>query len=240
MNFDADFVKCRWGRSRLYLEKVLEPHAAEIASKLTAIATGDQAGAGIRQSAHRLELRGAPDLFARRSRRGGALRFLISDIYFGTSPRPLRELLVTLEARTRGVAAAEPMGAMVDWIAPMIYRGFFLTRAIEGMTLWEFLSRNEDPIARGFVLDQARRTIDTMHHRGLFHSDLNLHNLFVTRVGDRFAVVVLDLDKAWLYSVPLTESLRRATLARLARSARKLDPVGRYLDDYTRSRLRIA
>jgi len=240
MNFDADFVECRRGRSRLYLANVLEAHTAAIASRLTAIASADKLGAGNRQSAHRLELRGAPDLFARRSRRGGAISFLISDIYFGTSPRPLRELLVTLEARARGVAVAEPMGAAVDWIAPMIYRGFFLTRAIDGMTLWEFLRDNEDPIARGYVLDQARRTMDTMHHRGLFHADLNLHNLFVTRVGDRFAVVILDLDKAWLYSAPLPESLRRATLARLARSAHKLDPVGRYLDDYTRSRLSIA
>jgi hypothetical protein len=240
MNFDSDFVKRRRGKARLYLEKVLAPHTDAIASRLASIVSNDEAGAGNRRSAYRLTLRGAPDLFARRTRRGGAMRFLVPDIYFGAEPRPLRELLVTIEARTRGVPLAEPMGAVVEWVAPMIYRGFFLTRALEGMTLWDFLRRDCDSVTRGYVLDQARHAIDTMHHRGLLHADLNLHNLFVTRVGDQFTVVILDLDKARLYSPPLSESLREATLARLSRSARRLDPVGRYLDDYARSRLSIA
>jgi hypothetical protein len=240
MSYESDFVECRRGKARLYLERVLEPHTDAIASRLAAIVSHDEVGAGNRNSAYRLTLRGAPDLYARRARRGGAVRFLLSDVYFGTAPRPLRELLVTIEARARGVALAEPMGAVVEWVAPMVYRGFFLTRALEGMTLWDFLRQEGDPVARAYVVDQARHAIDTMHDRGLLHADLNLKNLFVTRVGDRFTVVILDLDKARLYPPPLPEPLRDTALARLSRSARKLDPAGRYLDDYARSCLSIA
>jgi hypothetical protein len=135
---------------------------------------------------------------------------------------------------------AEPMGAMVEWIGPMIYRGFFLTRAMAGMTLWEFIRTDDDPSVRGYVLDQARDVIETMHQRGLYHADLNLHNLFVTSVAESFSVILLDLDKARLYSPPLPKNLRGANFKRLARSARKLDPVGRYLDSASSKRLGIS
>jgi RIO-like serine/threonine protein kinase len=65
-----------------------------------------------------------------------------------------------------------------------------------------------------------------MHARGLFHADLNLHNLFVTRVGASYTVIILDLDKARLFGPPLTPALRRRNLRRLLRSVRKLDPDG--------------
>jgi hypothetical protein len=69
-----------------------------------------------------------------------------------------------------------------------------------------------------------------MHTKGLSHADLNLHNLLVTQAGESFTVMILDLDKSRLYDSPLSPAMRRANLARLARSARKLDPAGKYLD----------
>lgn len=68
--------------------------------------------------------------------------------------------------------------------------------------------------------------IDRMHEAGLFHDDLNLHNLFVTRIAESFTIVILDLDKARLYSKPLNSQLRRLNFDRLARSAHKLDRTG--------------
>ncbi|MHB8384781.1 MAG: lipopolysaccharide kinase InaA family protein, partial [Candidatus Binataceae bacterium] len=104
------------------------------------------------------------------------------------------------------------------------------TRALPGMTLWEFVRADDDPIVRGHVLLKARAAIATMHNHGLLHADLNLHNLFVTQAGESFAVVILDLDKARLYDEPLPPALRRDNARRLIRSARKLDPAGRYFD----------
>ncbi|MGH7001336.1 MAG: lipopolysaccharide kinase InaA family protein, partial [Stellaceae bacterium] len=107
-----------------------------------------------------------------------------------------------------------------------IYRGAVLTRALAGMTLWEFLQTDDDARVRAHVLELARRAIDTMHRGGLFHADLNLHNLFVTPAGDSFAVVILDLDKARLFPAAISARQRGQNLQRLMRSAHRLDPAG--------------
>ncbi len=236
----SEFMRLKLGSRRLYLHKALSPHAPTIAAQLSALMAERRPGIGNRGGAFPLKLEGAPELFVRCFRRGGLIRFLLSDLYFGAIPRPLRELKVSLAARRRGIPVVEPMGAMVEWVAPMVYRGCFLTRAIGGMTLWQLLSVDDDPVVRAHVIEQARLTIDTMHRRGLYHADLNLNNLFVTKIGESFTVVILDLDKARLYPPPLGRALIRNNLKRLARSARKLDPFERYLDSFTLSRLTAA
>ncbi len=233
----SDFSRLKLGSRRLYLHRALAPHGSALASRLAALMHARSAGIGNRGGGFELKLEGAPALFVRCFKRGGLIRFLLSDLYFGAVPRPLRELRVSLAARRRGIAVVEPMGAMVEWVAPMVYRGCFVTRALDGMTLWQFLNAGHDRMVRLQVIEQARATIDTMHRRGLYHSDLNLHNLFVTSIGDRFAVIILDLDKARLHPPPLGDALIHENLTRLARSARKLDPFERYLDSFTLARL---
>jgi 3-deoxy-D-manno-octulosonic acid kinase len=224
-----DFPAYRLNRRRLYLRRDLASHAAAIFLQLDKLETTPAAGAGNRRSGFVLELPGGPNLFARRARRGGLIRFISSGLFIGLNPRPLRELAVTTQARRRGVAVAEPIGAIVEWVAPALYRAVFLTRAMLGMTLWEFLRADDDEVVRAHVIEQARRAIDTMHQAGLFHADLNLHNLFITNSGEGFAAVILDLDKAVFMAAPLVAAMRRRNFERLARSARKLDPHGRIL-----------
>ena len=226
----SEFACFRAGRRVLYIRSALKPQAGAILAHLTALAEQRRPGAGNRQSAYALEIDGAPAMIARAERRGGAMRFILADLYIGLDPRSVRELKVTLEARQRGIPVAEPMGAMVDWLGPLLYRGFFVTRAMTGMTLWELLRTDDDPLVRAHVIENARNAIDIMHAQGLYHADLNLTNLFVTKAGESFAVIVLDLDKARLFDRPLGKGLRRRNLRRLIRSARKLDPQQRYLD----------
>lgn len=227
---DPNFTRIRIGRRDVILHRDIAALAPEILRRLGALGSGSESGAGNRQSAFRVNIAGAPEIFARRSRRGGIMASILDDIYLGTNPRPLSELALTVEAMNRGVPVAEPMGAIVEWISPALYRGFFLTRAMPGMTLWEFLLTDDDPVVRSHVLEQARAAIETMHTKGLSHADLNLHNLLVTQAGESFTVMILDLDKSRLYDSPLPPAMRRANLQRLARSARKLDPAGKYLD----------
>jgi len=227
---DPDLTIFRFGRRTLYLRKSLAALAPAIATALDELTASPHDGEGNRASAYRVAIAGAPEMVARAARRGGLMRMLFTDLYAGINPRPLHELKVTLEARRRGIPVADPMGAMVQWAAPMLYRGFFLTRAIAGMTLWELLRTDQDPLVRGHVLEQARLAIQTVQARGLFHADLNLHNLFVTKIGESFAVIILDLDKARLFDPPLPPGLCRRNSDRLRRSARKLDPAGRVLD----------
>jgi hypothetical protein len=227
---DPNFSTFRIGRRELVIHRDIAPQAAQILQKLGTLTSAAGAGAGNRRSAFRLSLDEGLELFARRSRRGGMIASILSDVYMGMTPRPLTELAVTIEAMRRGVPVVEPMGAMVEWIAPVLYRGFFLTRAVPGMTLWEFLKTDDDPTVRNHVLGQARTSIDSMHEKGLFHADLNLHNLLVTQVRESFSVIVIDLDKSRLFEAPLSLAMRRTNAARLIRSARKLDPSGKILD----------
>ena len=219
-----EFSRISAGPYQLYLRADLAPHAAALAIALRELGAASAAGAGNRGGGFRLALPGGPELFVRRSRRGGAMRLVLDDLYVGLRPRPLSELLVTAEAARRGVPLAEPMGAAVRWVAPGLYRGFFITRAAAGMTLWEFLRTDDDPSVRTYVLERAREAIETMLREGLHHPDLNLDNLFVTPQGESFAVIILDLDKARLRDRPVSGAARRQIAARLMRSAHKLDP----------------
>ncbi len=227
---DPNFSTFRIGRRELVIHREIAPQAEQIMQKLGELGSAVEAGAGNRQSAFRLELADGFELFARRGRRGGMIASILNDVYAGVTPRPLIELAVTIEAMRRGIPVVEPMGAMVEWIGPVLYRAFFLTRPVRGMTLWEFLKTDDDPTVRAHVLGQARAAIDTMHNKGLFHADLNLHNLLVTQASENFAVTIIDLDKSRLFDAPLSSAMRRANAARLMRSARKLDPAGKYLD----------
>jgi hypothetical protein len=227
---DPNFSTFRIRRCELVIHRDLAPHAAQIMQKLGELTSAVEAGAGNRQSAFRITLAVGLELFARRGRRGGLVGSILNDVYLGIAPRPLTELAVTIEARRREIPVAEPMGAMIEWIGPVFYRGFFFTRAVRGMTLWEFVKTDDDRTVRSHVLGQARAAIDTMHDKGLFHGDLNLHNLLVTQARDSFSVTIIDLDKARLFDGPLSPSMRQANVVRLTRSARKLDPSGKFLD----------
>ncbi|HUO03606.1 MAG TPA: lipopolysaccharide kinase InaA family protein [Candidatus Binataceae bacterium] len=225
---DPNFPKLTIGGREIVLHRTIVGLAAPILEQLGRLKDG--AGQGNRGSAFRLNVAGAPEMFARRSSRGGLMRFIASDLHVGIYPRQFEELSVAVECMRRGAPVAEPMGAIVEWIAPVLYRGFFLTRAIPGRTLWEFLQADDDPSVRSHVLAQAHAAIDAIHSRGLEHGDLNLHNLLVTQSGENFTVIVLDLDKARLHGGPVPAAAGRANFTRLVRSTHKLDPAGRILD----------
>lgn len=218
------------GPRQLYLRRDFGSAAPAIFAQLGRISTARTGGAGNRHSGFALEIDGVPPLFARRALRGGLIRLLFKDVFFGLQPRPVRELVVATEAHRRGIPVAEPVGALVEWAGPAVYRGMFLTRALTGMTLWQFVRTDDDGTVRVHVIRQMRRAIDVMHQMGLWHADLNLLNLFVAHVGESFTPMILDLDKARLFRGPVPPRARRRNFERLARSANKLDPEQRFLD----------
>jgi 3-deoxy-D-manno-octulosonic acid kinase len=166
---------------------------------------------------------GASRVLVRRYLRGGLPAVFVRDLYLGVRPRPFRELRIMKALHENGAPVAEPCGAAVQWLFPGCYRGWLATRFIENaVTLWRWLrdarpSREE----RLEVLAQVGRSIRQVRRLGIQHADLNLHNVLVVSEPAR-RIVLIDFDRA-----------RRATstdigpeLARLRRSARKLDPHG--------------
>jgi hypothetical protein len=229
------FRETVFGRCRLYLAPELAGQASSIDRHLQRLDRRREPASGNRRSAFAVQLDGLPPMFMRRYRRGGMMRFLVSDLYLGEAPRPLQELAVTATARKRGLPLAEPLGAAVQWLAPGLYRGWFLTRALDGQTLWDLLLNETDQATRRQALEQARVSIDRLHDGGLYHADLNFQNLFVCRGTTPPDVVALDLDKARLHPDPLPAALRRTNFARLDRSARKLISAGAILTDQERA-----
>jgi len=223
------FTQVVFGRRRLYVVRQFAGQAPMIDSHLSSIDPSDTDGAGNRRSAVTVTIDGLPPMVARRSRRGGLMRFLLSELYVGFAPRPLHELVVNAAAYQRGLPVVEPLGAMVEMLGPGLYRGWFLTRALEGATLWNLLLNGGEAAVRRIALEQTRVIIKRLHDGGLYHADLNFHNLFVCTGAEPIAVVVLDLDKARLYPGPLAPALRRRNFRRLGRSALRLVKAGAFL-----------
>jgi len=161
-------------------------------------------------------------------RRGGVAARLWHDVYFGWAPRPFRELCATEALRQRGAPVVEVYGAMVHWLAPGCYRGSLATRYVAGArTAWEWARSAGGAPERVVVLRRIGRAARRLHDSGGCHPDLNLNNILLCPPADAALapdVVFIDFDRARLPGrfcrVPRTD------LARLRRSARKLDPDG--------------
>jgi Lipopolysaccharide kinase (Kdo/WaaP) family len=235
---ELGFRETAFGRSRLYLAAGIAGQGHEIGSRLRSVEPAREPALGNRRSAVPLTIAGLPPMFVRRYRRGGLMRFLVAELYAGLAPRPLHELAVTASANKRGLPVVEPLGAMVEWVGPCLYRGWFLTRALEGTTLWDLMLSGEQKIRRQ-ALQQARSSIDRIHDGGLVHADLNFHNLLVCTGAVPLHVVILDLDKARIHPGSLRPSMRQANFRRLERSARKLIDAGASLSPEERAILGI-
>ena len=181
------------------------------------VATGGRGGAFL------LSVGKGPRAVLRWYRRGGAFRRVLRDLYFGWRPRPILELSLTEEARRRGVATAEVLGARVDRVGFGFYRGVIVTRAIEdAATLAEVLLRPSVATERDAVLRAVAAAIRTMHERGVHHRDLNVANLLIVRDRGDVRAHLIDFDRAQVRrEVPAR--VRRRALRRLDRSLAKLN-----------------
>ena len=215
----------RAGAVRAAIRRDLVPRIGPwlLAPTLELPPVAERLGSG-RGGAWRVELPGGLRAVVRLYRRGGLVARVVRDTYVGPRPRPLHELVVTVEARRRGVPAPEVLGARVE--GGLIYRGALVTAEMpHARTLFEALRDASDDAARGALAARAGRAVARLHDAGVYHADLNLTNLLVGPVASD-DVVVVDFDRARVRQGPLGRRARRRNLARLARSLAKLDPGG--------------
>jgi tRNA A-37 threonylcarbamoyl transferase component Bud32 len=159
-------------------------------------------------------------------RRGGAIRHLIHDRYFGWTPRPIRELAVTEAVIQRGVPAAEVLAARVDRLPWGWYRGAIVTRELTGaMTLADALRRHPEGGVRAAVLTAVGSAVRELHERGVSHRDLNATNVLVSRDSGALQVCFIDFDRAEVRSA-VGRWTRERELRRLERSLAKLARAG--------------
>ena len=160
----------------------------------------------------------------RRYQRGGFVRHFIHDLYWDHPPRPFAELRATVVARERGVPTVEVLGARVEWQSFGFYRGTLITREAQGFLNWREWLQTKPPVKkRQIVTEKVLQTINFMHESGISHADLNLTNILVRNDSTQHEVLIIDFDRARLFSTPLPSSYRKLNLARLRRSIAKLD-----------------
>ncbi len=162
-------------------------------------------------------------------RRGGLLRHLVKELYWGRPPRPFVELIRTEEVWRRGIPVVPLMGALVEWRCLGGYRGAVLTQEAVGFTnLWQWLQKKPQDPERSQTLMRVARSLREMHQAGVDHRDLNLANVLVSWSREEAEVCFLDLDRVRLYSKPLGPGTCRKRIARMYRSLKKLDPRGSF------------
>ena len=152
----------------------------------------------------------------RRFRRGGMVRHLNRERYFG-GDRAAHELRATEVARAGGVRAPEVIAAGRIAAFPG-YRAMLATRLVPGVEDAAAVLRRARELRRA-VLHEAGGQIGKMHLAGVAHPDLNLRNLLVAPGCE---VWVIDFDRALVVAGPVPRERRARDLARLARSAAKL------------------
>lgn len=183
-----------------------------------------------------IRLRNGDTALIRPYRHGGLFRHLLGGVFFTWPPRPFRELVITEEARRRGIPTVEVLGACVKWMGGPLYRGWLVTRQLDGgEDLWTAM---RDGWVRRTgatqVLDAVADSLRALHREGIYHRDLNLKNILVRRESDAVRGYIIDFDRARLFLGEVPPILARRNFDRLLRSAIKLDPKREYLspDDW--------
>jgi tRNA A-37 threonylcarbamoyl transferase component Bud32 len=162
----------------------------------------------------------------RRYNHGGMLRSITGNWFFSWPPRPFRELTITEELRRRGFPTVEVYAACVGKIAGPFYRGWLVTRQLEGAhDLWAALHSGFcQNVGIESVLKAVAAVVRRMHREGVYHRDLNLKNILVRSTAAGVESHVIDFDKAILILGQVPAPLVQKNLARLLRSIGKLDP----------------
>jgi 3-deoxy-D-manno-octulosonic acid kinase len=180
---------------------------------------------GGRNAAWRLRLPNGAAAVLRHYRRGGWLARWVRATYVDRPWRPLRELVVTAEARARGAAVPEVLAARVE--GRVLYRGAILTAEVPHATpLVDALAATADGGTRATLARHAGAAVGSLHAAGVVHADLNCGNILCHPATATGGATVIDLDRASLRPAPLGPARRARALRRLRRSLRKLDPCG--------------
>jgi 3-deoxy-D-manno-octulosonic acid kinase len=148
--------------------------------------------------------------------RGGMVARVMGDRYLWTGPertRSFAEFRLLTQLRERGLRVPVPVAARYRRQGAY-YRADLITRRIEAAaTLADLLRRN------GCDADVAARVgaaIAEFHAAGVYHADLNAHNILVVAE----AVWLVDFDRGQLRAPAI--AWQRANLARLQRSMHKV------------------
>ncbi len=163
--------------------------------------------------------------------RGGFIRFLNHDVFWGLK-RPLRELLITVEAFAKGIPTLEVLSAISIKTRGPFYRGYLITKELSSFTdLASYLTALASSSSKEMffkkkdgILKSVAETVNLMHDRGFYHGDLNLKNILIDNLNPE-KICIIDWDKS-RSKERLTRSEKSANVRRFCRSMAKLSRYG--------------
>lgn len=157
----------------------------------------------------------------RHYRRGGLVGRINRDAYLWTGEprtRSFREFRLLADLRERGLPVPAPLAAAYSRHAAF-YRADLMTLAIpDTHTVAEALKRNG---GAELPWSEIGRMLQAFHAEGVFHADLNAHNILVDGAGKPW---LIDFDRGALRGPDSHWQAR--TLQRLQRSLHKLGMEG--------------
>ncbi|HEY2775644.1 MAG TPA: lipopolysaccharide kinase InaA family protein [Candidatus Binatia bacterium] len=224
------YVDLDRGRWRVVAARI---ELAEMTALLDAVRGGASPGEDVasgRGGARRVVLRGGKVVFVRHYLRGGMVRHFVRDRFLLRPPRPIRELEATESARAAGCRVPIVHAVGVEESGPF-YRGWIVTSAIEGARAYIDALLEADEAERAALLAAAGAAIRALHDAGVYHPDLNGHNLLIDADGE---IAIIDFDRATL-GAPGSWRLGEKGRDRFWRSLKKLTAAkGRDLDESER------
>ena len=156
----------------------------------------------------------------RHYRRGGAMASWLEDRYIRLGrPRPFREIAASATARARSVPTPAVMAGAV-YPSGLHYRADLVTEVVpDACTLVDVLHETDG--TRGWLeaLGAAGRLVEELGEAGVFHVDLNAHNILFEE-GDTDRPWVVDLDRARILGRS-SPGVRERMRSRLVRSVVK-------------------
>jgi len=175
-------------------------------------------------------------IMIRKYLRGGLIRFVNKDTFFGNQ-RPFKELYIGTEAYARDIPTAETLAAVSIKKTGPFYNGYLITKELTSCidlpqylkelskcSNIDFLDKKEQ------VIIKAAETFRTMHDKGFLHADLNMKNILVNALTPE-NIYIIDWDKSVLKN-SLTDAERSLNLIRFCRSMEKLRHQGIPIDKH--------
>lgn len=160
-------------------------------------------------------------LVLRHYRRGGLVRYLSSRYYFYTGlekTRAMREFDVLCHLKAHALPAPPPYACQVIRRWGALYQASLVTHRLSGQTLAQRLVHG----VAALEWQAMGETIARFHLRGVYHADLNAHNIMIDDTG---VVSLIDFDRAEVRSLSPSQGTRSWCFANISRLERSINKV---------------
>jgi 3-deoxy-D-manno-octulosonic acid kinase len=169
---------------------------AEIQALVGALEKPNESGPGVlggRAAVWRHEIPSVGAVVIKEYRRGGLWRYVTRRHYLRVGrTRPEREFEILLAASAAGLSVPDPVACLSR--GAVFYRGWLVTRFIEGESLVEVGASDVDALAP--LIDELTRQVRLLIENRIAHVDLHPGNVLVDVAG---TLHLLDFDKATLF-----------------------------------------